>query len=283
MLKMSSFIRSRAVLSTAIGLALIGGAVVAQTVPVPGIEWDKRRLDRLNDSVRRLEGRIQRMTGEQVVSLTEPDPDLVALQGRVGGLEERLQDMEQSLQRVNGDLERLTFDLDEARRDNGTLRTRLGETNGRLDRMEREARELAELNAPITANSPTGAAPTDLAAAVRLLGSNPPRGARALEVLTVTWPDTPEAREAHSRLGDLSVAGGDNARAVEDYAAALRGWPTAPWAAETTVKLAAALTATDQDTRACGALGEFTRRYATGSSAGVRAQAAEVKTRAGCR
>ena len=283
MLKLPSFLRSRALVSTALGVALIGGAVVAQTVPVPGIEWDKRRLDRLNDSVRRLEGRIQRMTGEQVVSLTEPDPDLVALQGRVGGLEERLQDMEQSLQRVNGDLEQLTFDLDEVKRDNVTLRTRLGDTNGRIDRMEREAREQAELNAPITANSPTGAAATDMAAAVRLLTSNPARGSRALEVVTVTWPDTPEAREAHSRLGDLSIAGGDSARAVEDYAAALRGWPTAPWAAETTVKLAAALDATDQDTRACGALGEFTRRYAAAASAGVRAQAAEVKTRAGCR
>lgn len=283
MLKLPAFLRSKTFVSTAIGIALIGGTVVAQTVPQPGIEWDKRRLDRLNDSVRRLEGRIQRMTGQQVVSLTEPDPDLVALQGRVETVDRRLQDVEQSLQRVNGELERLSFQLDEADRDNTTLRTRLNDTNGRIDTMERTAREQAELNAPIAANSPTGAAGSDLTAAVRLLGSNPARGARALEVLTVTWPDSAEAREAHSRLGDLSVSANDNERAIADYAAALRGWPTAPWAAETTVKLATALEAENQDTRACGAMGEFTRRYATAASPAVRAQAAEVKTRAGCR
>ena len=39
----------------AVGLGLIGGAVIAQTQPLPAIQWDVRRLDNLDRNVRRLE------------------------------------------------------------------------------------------------------------------------------------------------------------------------------------------------------------------------------------
>lgn len=282
MLKLSSA-RTKTVLATALGVALIGGTVVAQTQTMEPIIWDKRRLDQLDRNVRRLERALTQRNAAGQPVIMETDPEVVVLQGQFAAMERRQQDLEQSLRQVNGELERMGFELDEAKRDNGTLRTRLNDANARIDAVERAAREAAELNAPITANSPSGTAAGDLAAAVRLVGSNPARGARALEVLLVTWPDAPEAREASYRLGDMSVAANDEERALDDYALALRGWPTAPWAADATLKLTSLLIDTDEKTRACGALGEFTRRYAQGATAAQRTRASELKTQAGCR
>lgn len=283
MLKLFFTPRSKTVLITALGVALIGGTVVAQTQTMEPIIWDKRRLDQLDRNVRRIERALTQRNAAGQPVIVETDPEVVVLQGRFEAMERRQQDLEQSLRQVNGELERMGFELDEAKRDNGTLRTRLNDANGRIDTMERAAREAAELNAPIVANSPTGAAATDLAAAVRLAGSNPARGARAYEVLLVTWPDAPEAREASYRLGDMSVAANDEERALDDYALALRGWPTAPWAADATLKLTGLLIGADQKTRACGALGEFTRRYAAAATAAQRTRAGELRTQAGCR
>lgn len=282
MLKLSSA-RTKTVLATALGVALIGGTVVAQTQTMEPIIWDKRRLDQLDRNVRRLERALTQRNAAGQPVIMETDPEVVVLQGQFAAMERRQQDLEQSLRQVNGELERMGFELDEAKRENGTLRTRLNDANTRIDTVERAAREAAELNAPITANSPSGTAAGDLAAAVRLVGSNPARGARALEVLLVTWPDAPEAREASYRLGDMSVAANDEERALDDYALALRGWPTAPWAADATLKLTSLLIDSDQKTRACGALGEFTRRYAPGATAAQRTRANELKTQAGCR
>ena len=106
--------------------------------------------------------------------LVEPDPEVVTLQGQFGLLSQRLEDLEATVRRINGDNERLTFQLDEAQRDNAALRTRIVDAEGRIEKLERAA----ELNAPIEANSPTGDAGQDLAAAVRLMGEDRARGAR---------------------------------------------------------------------------------------------------------
>ena len=105
---------------------------------------------------------------------------------------------------------------------------------------------------------------------------------QALETVIVTWPNTPQSREASSRLGDLHVAARDNAAAVPAYAAALNGWPRTPWAPETTLKLAEALRATDRATQACGALTEFTRRYAETATPAQKTRATQLRTRANC-
>ncbi|HUH09928.1 MAG TPA: tol-pal system protein, partial [Brevundimonas sp.] len=159
---------------------------------------------------------------------------------------------------------------------------RLRELEGRVERAEKAAEEEAELNGPITPNSPTGDASQDLTAALRLLGTDGVRGQRALETVIVTWPNTPQSREANSRLGDLHVAARDNAAAVPAYAAALNGWPRTPWAPETTLKLAEALRATDRAAQACGALTEFTRRYAETATAAQKTRATQLRTRANC-
>jgi len=163
MLKLSSA-RTKTVLATALGVALIGGTVVAQTQTMEPIIWDKRRLDQLDRNVRRLERALTQRNAAGQPVIMETDPEVVVLQGQFAAMERRQQDLEQSLRQVNGELERMGFELDEAKRENGTLRTRLNDANTRIDMVERAAREAAELNAPITANSPSGTAAGDLAA-----------------------------------------------------------------------------------------------------------------------
>ncbi len=274
------------VAATAIGLCVIGGtsaiaqnrgAPVAQPV-IPAVEWDKRRLDQLDRNVRRLERALTQRNAAGQPVIVEPDPEVIALQGQVSLMERRLADLEATFRRVNAENERMTFDLDEATRNNADLVRRVDALEDRIKTLQEEA----ELNAPITANSPTGDAAGDLQAAMRLSGQDTRRGMRALETVTVTWPDTPQAKEAYSRLGDIHVAGRDNASAVSAYAQALTGWPRTPWAAETVLKLAEALRATDRQTQACGALNEFTRRYAEAATAQQKTRATQLRTRAEC-
>jgi TolA-binding protein len=284
MLKLPSALRSKKALVTVLGVVLIAGTttVVAQTAPMEPIQWDKRRLEQLDRNVRRLERAVTQRNASGQPVLVEPDPEVVALTGRVAGMDRRLNDLEATLQRVNGDLERLTFQLDEATRDNAALGVRLRDAEGRVRAMEAAAQREAELNGPISSTSPTGDAARDLAAAVRLAASDPSMGDRALQTVTLAWPDTPQAREASARLGDLRVSADDHASAVSFYAAALEDWPTAPWAGATVLELATALNATDRKTQACTALGEFDRRYAAAGSAALRTRAAALRTRFAC-
>jgi TolA-binding protein len=282
--KFPAALRSRNALVSVLGIVLIAGTttVVAQTTPLEPVQWDKRRLEQLDRNVRRLERAVTQRNAAGDPVIIEPDPEVVALQGRVGLMDRRLADMEATVQRVNGDIERLTFQLDEAGRDNTALANRLRDAEGRLRVIEAAAAREAELNSPIPTTSPTGDAVRDLTAAARLAATDPQRGERALQTVILAWPDTPQAREASSRLGDLRVAAGDPAGAVSAYATALQGWPTAPWAPSTTLELANALNATDRKTQACTALTEFTRRYAEAASPAVRTRATEARTRIGC-
>lgn len=275
-----SFTRTRAFAATAIGVVLIAGGAVAQQAPqiMEQTQWDNRRLEQLDRNVRRLERALTQRNAAGQPVLVEPDPEVITLQGQFGLMNQRLGDLESTVRRINADNERLTFQLDESQRDNTALRTRLQDAEARLQKME----AAAELNAPIVANSPTGDAGRDLAAAVQTMNTDRARGERALETLVVTWPDTPQAREANSRLGDIRVAANDKAGAVAYYAAALKDWPRIGWAADTTLKLADALFATDRKTQGCAALGEFTRRYAPAASDAQKTRATQMRTARGC-
>ncbi|MBN9466058.1 tol-pal system protein [Brevundimonas sp.] len=276
-----SITRKRAFAATALGLVLVaGGAVAQQAAPniMERTEWDNRRLDQLDRNVRRLERALTQRNAAGQPVLVEPDPEVVTLQGQMGLISQRLSDLESTVRRINGDNERLTFQLDEATRDNVALRNRLVDAENRIQKLE----TAAELNAPIEANSPTGDAGQDLAAAVRLLSSDRPRGVRALETVAITWPNTPQGREANARLGDLRVAANDKAGAVPYYATALKDWPRIGWAGDTTLKLADALFATDRKTQGCAALGEFTRRYAPTANDAQKARATQLRTAGGC-
>jgi TolA-binding protein len=276
----------RALALAAVATAVVGGTVVAQTQPLPAIQWDVRRLDNLDRNVRRLERAITQRNNQGEPVLVESDPELIALQGRVAIMDQRLRDLESTVRRVNADLERLTFQLDESGGDSTALRARLADAEERIatleaakDAAETAAREAAEA----AARSPTGDPVSDLAAARALLASDPARGRAALELVASTWADTPSGREAMWRVGDIVRAGGDQAGAVQQYAQALQGWPTEGWAGEVTLKLARGLEATNRDPQACAALGEFDRRYAASSTPGLRDIAARTRTQANCR
>ena len=270
-----------------VGCGLIGGAVIAQTQPLPAIQWDVRRLDTLDRNVRRLErALIQRNNQVGEPLLVESDPELIALQGRVSQMDRRLQDMEATVQRVNGDIERLTFQLDESDRDNAALRSRLNDADARVERIESAAEDAARAAAAAEEaargpRSPTGDAVSDLAAARAV--TDPAASRAALEAVATNWPDTPLGKEAVWRIGDIIRATGDQAGAVQQYATALSGWPTLPWAGEVTLKLARGLEATNRDAQACAALGEYVRRYQATSTPALRAIATDTRTRAGCR
>ena len=278
----------RNIVLATVGLGLLGGAVIAQTQPLPAIQWDVRRLDNLDRNVRRLErALLQRNNQVGEPMLVDSDPELIALQGRVAQMDRRLQDMEQTVQRVNGDLERLTFQLDESDRDNAALRARLTDADERVQRIERAAEENRQAAAAAAEEaargprSPTGDAVADLAAARAI--TEPAAQRAALEAVAANWPDTPSGKEAVWRVGDIIRAGGDQAGAVQQYASALSGWPTLSWAGEVTLKLARGLNATNRNPQACAALGEYARRYEATSTPGLRSIAAETRTRASCR
>ncbi len=272
----------------AAALTLTGTIAVSQTQPLPPVQWDNRRLDQLDRNVRRLERAVTQRNAQGQPVLVEPDPEVVALQGRVAQMDRRLQDLEQTVQRVNGDMERLTFALDESEGENRTLTTRLAAVDGRIRTMEEAARAAtaaataAAAEAEAEGASPTGDAATDLAAARVLAANEPERGAVALQDVVANWPRTAQAREANWRLGDLRRSDRDMAGAVQAYAAALAGWPTDPWAGEVTLKLARGLEATDRAAQSCAALAEFDRRYSRAASPALRAIAAQVSDQAEC-
>jgi TolA-binding protein len=265
--------------------ALIGGVAVSQVQPLPAVEWDVRRLDTLDRNVRRLERALTQRNAVGQPVLVEPDPEVVTLQGQVATMERRLSDVEATVQRINGDLERVSLQADDSARANAALRTRLNDAENRIKAQDDAARAAAAQAAAEAdaQRSPTGNAAGDLAAAQALVAANPAGAAQAYETLIDNWPDTAQAREANMRLGDLRRGGNDMAGAVTAYAAALTGWPTTPWAGETTLKLARALVATDRKPQACGALGEFNRRYAATASAALKTIAGQIGVQAACR
>jgi len=279
--------RSLILMTTAAAL-LAGGVAVSQTVPLQPIQWDSRRLEQLDRNVRRLERAIVQRNAQGQPFLVEPDPEVTAVVGRVGTLDRRLADLETTFRRVNGDLERVSLALDDVTRENEALRTRLARTDEQLRTLQEQVRtqaaqaQAAPEPAPQAPASPTGDAAADLAAARALAAGDPARGAAALEAVADNWPDTAQGREAWWRLGDLRRSGRDMAGAVQAYATALAGWPTAAWAGEVTLKLARGLAATDRKPQGCAALGEYDRRYAASASAALAAVAVQVRREAEC-
>lgn len=282
MISKFSFRPSRQVIATAVGLALIGGAVVAQSVQQDPIVWDKRRLDQLDRNVRKLERAITQRNAAGQPFLVEPDPEVVAMRGQVSIMDRRLSDLEATLQRVNGDLERSTLALDEATGATDGLRERLLDADGRIARLEAEIANMKAAQ-PVAPVSETGSSSRDFAAAMRELDQGNYEAAhRRLEAFVEVWPDATETPEAWYRLAESRAAGDELDGAIEAYAYALEGWPRTTWAPEATVKLASALEANGRDTQACQALGEFRRRYDQAASSTVRNRAATVSSRADC-
>lgn len=273
-------------LGTGLGAVVItpGTALAqAQTPEPPAIAWDARRLERLDRNVRRLDRALTQRNAAGDPVIIEPDPEVVALMGRVDLMDQRLSDLEATLVRINGENERLTSELDAAERTNRDLAGRIDALTRQVAQMEASSAEAAAADGTLAPRSPSGSEGGDFDAAVRLVRD----GARgeaieAFELFIVTWPDSGRMAEAHYRLADLRMADDDAAGAVQDYARALVGWPSAAWAGDATVKLAGALAASDRNVQACQALGEFGRRYADRASPALRARATQINSQAAC-
>lgn len=268
------------------GVILGGGTpAMAQTQEQPAIEWDSRRLSRLDRNVRRLERALTQRNAAGDPVIIEPDAEVVALMGRVDLLDQRLSDLEATLVRVNGDNERLASELDAAERTNRDLTGRIDALTRRVAELDsaRAEAEAAAASGVLTPRSPSGSEAGDFDAAMRLVrDGDSAAAAQAFELFIVTWPESERLGEAHYRLAALRETNDDNDGAVQDYARALRGWPATSWAAEATLRLAAILAGSDRAEQACQALGEFDRRYAERASPNGRARAGQLRTQAEC-
>lgn len=269
----------------AVFIAGLGGAVVAQTqAQPPVIEWDKRRLERLERNVRKLENQLSRGNRDPNAppTIIEPDAEVVALQTRVDEMTQRLQDMEQTLTRVNGQLETANYELDQARREATNARNDVEPLRQRLAQMEER---LVRIEAAGAAQAEAAAADpqVEFDAAAKLLadGANG-EAIQAFEAFIDKFPDAPQTAEAHYRLGEAYYNRDEPALAARAYSVALKGWPKTKWAAEANLKLATSLANINRNPDACGAVAEFDKRYAASSSANARNRAAAIKTRAKC-
>jgi tol-pal system protein YbgF len=121
------------------------------------------------------------------------------------------------------------------------------------------------------------------AAARALLATNQaPAAADAFQDFISRYPTNARTPEAYYWLGEsfFTQRGYQNATAA--YASALRNRPTTTWAPAAMVRLAQALSQSNQNDQACAALSEFDQRYAAKAAAAIKTNAEAVRRRARC-
>jgi tol-pal system protein YbgF len=280
--------------SAAMAVLLIAdGSAMAQTrraegppLPPPAIEWDKKRLSQLERNVRKLEAQLARGNRDPNAppTIIEPDPEVIALQAQVRDLTDKLTDMEGTVRNVSGDMERTTFELARAKQEAADARAALDPLRQRLSDMDARLAALEQAGtAPAGEEANLGDPQVDFDAAMKLMNDQAyTEAGAAFQAFIAKWPDAPQTPEAHYRLGESLYVRDEAALAAQSYARALKGWPTARWAAEATLKLATSLANVGRNAEACAAVVEFNKRYAPTSSANAKNRAASIKTRAKC-
>jgi tol-pal system protein YbgF len=290
-------IRVRAAFAAVVLLIASGGTAWAQQT-----ERDDRRIDRMERTVRQLEGIIRQgaATGRPVTVAPETLPTDVAQ------LRTRLDDLEAAHRSLISTVEALTNELNGARRTATEaqaqvreLQTRVAVAESRLAEPPPPPPPAIDPAAAVAGTPPATAArrpaegslgavsaPGDPAVAFQrarqqLLEGDYASASRGFEAFATAYPSDPRAAEARYWLGETLYIREDYGAAAQAYIAALRGWPATSWAPDALVKLSGSLVELKQTERACQTLGEFTRRYAS-SSASVKARAAGVRTRAKC-
>ena len=267
--------------------------------PAP-IAWDDKRLQRLDRNLRRIESELSRLKPDKAPpQLIEPDPEVVALQGRVDELSQRVQDQETALTKVNGSLDNLGMAINALKKDDEAAHAAVDALTARITELEGQVKALTPPPpppaAPVGAAGEGGAAPGAGAAA----GADPGQAfqaavqqmrdgdfggaAKAFEAYLAAWPDAPNAPEAHYRLAEANWASGDQGPAAQEYATSLKGWPKTDWAPDATVKLAVALQNLGRSPEACLAIGEFRKRYGASAPDTVKARAQALEAKAQCK
>jgi tol-pal system protein YbgF len=303
--------KARSIIAGIVALSLFGaaglvGAALAQDAPAAGApaaaapesQWDKKRLERLDRNVERIENAIARMKPDKAPpNLIEPDPEVIALTARVDELTGRLGDYEAALRRSNSQLDAVSIELDKSRKaeasaraDNEALQARVGQMETRLAALEQAAeaaKAQAAAQAPVAGDPAAIPAPgdpaTDFKAAKALMLHQDFAGAsHAFQDFLARWPDSPLAAEAHYQLGETYFVVKDHENAAQQYLASLTGWPKTKWAPDALVRLAGSLQALGHGKQACAAVSEFEKRYAKEAGASAKARAAAVRTQAKC-
>jgi tol-pal system protein YbgF len=279
----------------------VAAALLLAAAAAPSLAQDQgfgepidKRLDRMERQLREVRSIVLQAhaTGAPVeIKEAGPDPQVVSLTAR-------LDDMEQTLRGINGQFESLQHDLSVARRDAADARAQAGSLSDRLDKVEKQLAALAPAPPPAPEAGPgadgglagqttLGPAPAAdpkaaYAAARQLLLDGDYRSASAaFQDYVDRFGDTANARPARYWLGETKFIQEDYAGAAAAYLGAIRGWPDTAWAPDAVVKLSLSLVQLKKTKDACGALGEFDRRYPHASAA-AQARAAAARQKAGC-
>lgn len=260
----------------------------------PAIAWDAKRLQRLDRDLRRVRNELARLQPDKAPpQLIEPDPEVTTLQGRVDELTQRVQDLESALKRVNNSLDTLGLAVEGLKRDDAAAHADADALRQRVTDLENQVKALTPPPPPPGPNGEPGAAgaapaasdpgPAFQAAMQQMRDGDYSSAAKAFQNYLATWPDGPDAPEAHYRLAETYYVGDNQKSAAEEYARSLKGWPHVAWAPDANVKLAMALHNLGRSPDACGALVEFRKRYAESAPATVKARAEALETKAECR
>ena len=285
-------------LCVAVSVACLSLALPAGAADDPG------RVDRLEKQIRELRAIVfqARDTGHPVeVKDAGPDP-------AVSALSQRIDDLEGTLRKLQGAAEQTGHDVDQSRAGLEAERAdRTSQVQGLTDRLARLESQFATLSAPPPPPPPpspavdprthkavAGQATTvpavpaadtsaEFKMARSLLASGDYGGAsQAFQAFLSTHPTDPKAPEAYYWLGESYFVRDLSGDATSAYARALKGWPKTVWAPDAVIKLSRALAAAKGNPAACGARGEFTRRYDKTATVSAKTRAAQTRDKLGC-
>lgn len=286
-------------LFAATALLVVMGVSAPASAQIFGGGRQDRQIEALQRDVTAIQQRLDGAPGQPGVSQA-----LTTLQDEGRRSSARIDDLEQALRTLNGTVETLSTELAAARRSLAGSEERNQELAERLRRSEAAQTDLrrqldraaAQTPAPQPSDEDEPETPAPRPAAEAPRGPDAQWAAAraaaqggdyaAAEALWQTFissnPREPRLAEAQHNLGEARYMREDWQGAAAAYATSLRGWPSGGWAAESTLKLAAALGRLNRTQQACQALAEFDRRYAPAASARGRQRAAQSRRDLSC-
>ncbi len=250
---------------------------------------DARRVERMEKVVRELRAIVfqGRDTGRPVV-VQPAETDY-----RIEELSRRLADLESVITRLNGEIETTNFELRQSRDRTAALEGQLAAMNQKIAALEvftgvPPAAAASQASPPSgfwvqPLNTRAGGSPqADFDRARGLMLSGDYDGAEAaFEAFVATHTNTAQTAEAHYWLGKTLVVRGADTEAATAFIAAIRGWPTTPWAPDGVLELSRSLIALNRASEACQTLAELSRRYPAAAPS-IQSRAAAARTQALC-
>ncbi|OYX34016.1 MAG: hypothetical protein B7Y99_06465 [Caulobacterales bacterium 32-69-10] len=299
--------------------ALTAGAALAQTA---GADRRFDRIERDLRTLQSIVQQAQATGQPVVVKPEGPDPALNALQTRAEDLESTLQRINGQIETLAQDVRTLRQAETAAEADRRAQAQSLNERMDRLETQlnalfqpeptadaavadpvapgvdappprrggdadatsRAQAQDTGVLGAPPAARPAPPATPAESFARARDLftAGDQVAATNAFLDFIARYPTGARTPEAYYWLGESYYAqrGWQNATAA--YANALKDRPTTGWGPAAMVRLAQALTQSNQAPQACAALAEFDQRYAARATAAVKTNADAVRRRARC-